>query len=147
MTDDKRQMDDMNTQVIADFRANDGVVEQAAGGFFAGKPVLILHNTGAKTGKLRLNPLVYATYNGSYVVAASKGGAPNHPHWFHNVRANPAVTVEVGTDRFPADATIVEDGPLRDELYAKLVAIMPQFATYETMTERRIPVVVLDRTT
>lgn len=146
MTEQKRQMDDINTQVIDDFRAKAGAVDEAVGGFFAGKPVLILHNTGAKTGKLRLNPLVYATHNGSYVVAASKGGAPNHPHWYLNVRANPDVTVEVGEERFSARATIVDDGPLRDELYAKLVSIMPdQFGKYETMTDRRIPVVVLDR--
>lgn len=146
LTDEKRQMDDMNTQVIEDFRANDGAVDVAAGGFFEGKPVLILHNAGAKTGKLRVNPLVYATHDGRYVVAATKGGAPNHPHWFLNVRANPAVTVEVGAEQFPAKATIVEDGPLRYELYAKLVAIMPdQFGRYEAMTDRRIPVVVLDR--
>ena len=140
-------MNDMNTQVIEDFRANAGAVDHALGGFFAGKPVLILHNTGAKTGELRMNPLVYAIHDGSYVVAATKGGAPNHPHWLLNVRANPHVTVEVGTERFPATATIVEDGPLRDELYAKLVTIMPdQFGTYEAMTDRVIPVVVLDRT-
>ncbi|MDJ0953610.1 MAG: nitroreductase family deazaflavin-dependent oxidoreductase [Acidimicrobiia bacterium] len=138
-------MSDFNTQVIEDFRANGGAVDVAANGFFKGKPVLILHNTGAKTGKVRLNPLVYATHNGSYVVAASKGGAPSHPHWFLNVRANPDVTVEVGTEEFPARATILEDGPLRDELYAKMVAIMGQFAKYETMTERRIPVVILER--
>lgn len=138
-------MSDFNTQVIEDFRDNGGTVDHAAGGFFAGKPVLILHTTGAKTGKLRLNPLVYATHDGSYVVAASKGGAPHHPHWLLNVRANPGVSVEVGTETFSATATVVEDGPLRDELYAKLVAIMDQFADYETKTDRRIPVVVLDR--
>jgi deazaflavin-dependent oxidoreductase (nitroreductase family) len=138
-------MDDINTPVIEEFRANSGVVDQAMGGFFKGKPLLILQNTGAKTGKLRTNPLVYANHHGSYVVAATKGGAPHHPHWFLNVRANPDVTVEVGAEQFPAKATIVADGPLRDELYAKLVAIMGQFADYETMTDRRIPVVVLDR--
>jgi deazaflavin-dependent oxidoreductase (nitroreductase family) len=139
-------MNDMNTQVIEDFRSNDGAVDVAAGGFFKGKPVLILHNTGAKTAKLRLNPLVYATHEGSYVVAATKGGSPNHPHWYLNVRANPEVTVEVGTETFPARATLIESGPLRDELYAKLVAIMPdQFGKYETITERVIPVVLLDR--
>ncbi len=130
-----------NQQVIEDFRANNGAV----GGFFAGKPVLILHNTGAKTGKQRLNPLVYATHNDRYVVAASKGGAPTHPDWFFNVRANPDVTVEVGTERFAAKATVIEDGPVRDELYVKLVAIMGQFAEYETKTDRRIPVIVLER--
>ncbi len=130
-----------NQQVIEDFRANNGAV----GGFFAGKPVLILHNTGAKTGTQRLSPLVYATHDDRYVVAASKGGAPAHPDWLFNVRANPDVTVEVGAERFPAKATIVEDGPHRDELYARLVAIMGQFAEYETKTDRRIPVVVLER--
>lgn len=140
------QVSDFNSEVIEDFRANDGAVDFAAGGFFEGKPLLILHNTGAKTGELRMNPLVYATHDGSYVVAATKGGAPSHPHWFLNVRANPDVTVEVGTERFPARATVVEDGALRDELYAKLVSIMPdQFGSYETMTDRRIPVVVLER--
>ncbi len=130
-----------NQQVIEDFRANNGAV----GGFFTGKPVLILHTTGAKTGKKRLNPLVYATHEDRYVIVASKGGAPTHPDWFFNVRANPDVTLEVGTERFPAKATIIEDGPVRDELYAELVAIMGQFAEYETKTDRRIPVVVLER--
>lgn len=140
------RVDDINKQVIDEFRANNGAVDVAMGGFFAGKPVLILHNTGARTGKLRLNPLVYATHESGYVVAATKGGAPTHPDWFFNVRANPDVTVEVGTEEFPAKATIVEDGPYRDELYAKLVAIMDQFADYETKTDRRIPVIVLERT-
>lgn len=139
-------VDDINKQVIEDFRANNGAVDAAMGGFFAGKPVLILHSTGAKTGKRRLNPLVYATLDGCYVVTASKGGSPNHPHWFLNVRAHPQVTVEVGTEKFPATATIVEDGPYRDELYAKLVAIMDQFADYETKTDRPIPVILLERT-
>ena len=139
-------MDDTNAPVIAEFRANGGAVDAAMGGFFKGKPLLILHHTGAKTGKLRTNPLVYANHDGSYVVAATKGGAQHHPHWFLNVRANPEVTVELGTERFPAKATVIEDGALRDELYAKLIAIMPdQFGKYETMTDRRIPIVVLNR--
>ena len=141
LTDVKQQMDDMNKRVIEDFRANDGRV----GGYFEGKPVLILHNTGAKTGQQRVNPLVYATHEGRYAVAATKGGAPTHPHWLLNVQANPDVTVEVGTETFPAKATIVEDGPARDELYGKLAAIMDQFAEYETKTDRRIPVILLDR--
>lgn len=139
-------VDDINKHVIDDFRSNEGTVDNAMGGFFAGKPVLILHNKGARTGKLRLNPLVYAIHGQSYVVAATKGGAPTHPDWFFNVRANSDVTIEVGEDKFPAKATIVEDGPYRDELYAKLVAIMHQFADYETKTDRLIPVIVLERT-
>ena len=137
-------MGNINDAVIEEFRANNGAVDVAMGGFFAGKPVLILHTTGAKTGMLRLNPLVYARHNGGYVVAATKGGSPHHPHWFLNVRANPDVTVEVGTEVFAARAMIVDDGPSRDELYAKLVAIMGQFAGYETKTDRRIPVIVLE---
>ncbi len=147
MSDDQRQQaNDMNRQVIEDFRANAGVVDNAVGGFFSGKPVLILHHTGAKTGQERLNPLVYATDGDSYLVAGSKGGAPSDPHWLLNVRANPDVTVEVGVEEFPATATVIDDGPRRDELYAKLVAVMDQFADYETMTDRRIPIVVLERT-
>lgn len=146
MSDQQQQADDMNRQVIDDFRANGGVVDNAVGGFFSGRPVLILHHTGAKTGQERLNPLVYATDGDSYLVAGSKGGAPSDPHWLLNVRANPNVTVEVGVEEFPATATIIGDGPRRDELYAKLVAVMDQFADYETMTERRIPIVVLERT-
>ncbi len=146
MSDQQQQADDMNRQVIQDFRANDGVVDNAVGGFFRGRPVLILHHTGAKTGQERLNPLVYATDGDSYLVAGSKGGAPSDPHWLLNVRANPDVTVEVGVEEFPATATIIDDGPRREELYAKLVAVMDQFADYETMTERRIPIVVLERT-
>ncbi len=145
MTIEKQQAAAINQQVIEDFRANGGAVDVAMGGFFVGKPVLILHTKGAKTGNQRLNPLVYATHDESYVVGATKGGAPNHPDWFFNVRANPEVTVEVGADTFPAKAIIVEDGPDRDELYGKLVAIMDQFAEYETKTDRRIPVVILER--
>ncbi len=113
---------------------------------FAGKPVLILHNTGARSGQTRLNPLVYATDDDRYVVAASKGGAPHDPHWLLNVRANPDVVIEVGSDRFPATATIIDQGPERDDLYQRLVAITDQFAEYERMADRTIPVVVLERT-
>jgi deazaflavin-dependent oxidoreductase (nitroreductase family) len=146
MSDQPQQANDMNRQVIEDFRANRGLVDNAVGGFFKDKPVLILHHTGAKTGRERLNPLVYATDGDSYLVAGSKGGAPSDPHWLLNIRANPDVTVEVGVDEFPATATVIDDGPRRDELYTKLVAVMDQFAEYETMTDRRIPIVVLERT-
>lgn len=146
MSDERQQADDMNRQVIEDFRANGGVVNNAVGGFFNDKSVLILHNTGAKTGQQRLNPLVYATDGDSYLVAGSKGGAPSDPHWLLNVRANPDVTVEVGVEEFSATAAVIDDGPRRDELYANLVAVADQFAEYERMTDRRIPIVVLERT-
>ena len=137
-------MTDMNSPVIEEFRANSGAVDESMGGFFKGKPLLLLNHTGAKSGMARTTPLVYAPHDGSYIVTASKGGADHHPHWFLNVRANPSVTIEVGAERLRARATIVEEGPDRDKLYAKMVAVMGQFADYEQKTDRRIPVVVLD---
>ena len=137
--------DDFNRPVIEEFRANNGAVDTAMGGVFAGQPILILHTTGAKTGKPRLNPLVYATDGERLIVSASKGGAPSHPDWLFNVRANPDVRVELSDETFRARAAIIENGPHRDELYARLAAIMEQFAHYETKTDRRIPVIVLER--
>jgi deazaflavin-dependent oxidoreductase (nitroreductase family) len=78
------------------------------------------------------------------VVAASKGGAPSDPHWLLNVRANPDVVVEVGSEQFPATAAVVDDGPRRDDLYARLIAIKDPFTEYERMTDRLIPVVTLE---
>ena len=84
-------MTDWNTQIIDEFRANDGKV----GGQFEGFPLLILHSTGAKSGLERLNPLAYRAVNGGYAVFGSKAGAPSHPDWFHNLVANPRASVEV----------------------------------------------------
>ena len=92
----------MNDQIIEEFRANGGKV----GGFFEGKPILLLHNTGAKSGAQRINPLVHATDGDNYVIAASKGGADSHPDWFYNVKANPDVLVEVERNRISAEAHI-----------------------------------------
>jgi len=130
-----------NDQVIDEFRANNGAV----GGAFAGRPLLLLHHEGARTGTVRVTPLVYAVDGRRYVVAASKGGHDFHPHWFLNVKANPHVTVELGSEVFPAKAAILESGPERDALYAKLGEILTNFVAYEEKTERTIPVVALER--
>src|ERR1700761_7677072 len=87
---------DFNTQVIEEFRANDGVV----GGVFEGKPLVLVHNVGAKSGKEYVTPLVYLDDDGRYLIFASKGGAPEHPGWFHNLKANPDATIEIGTEKF-----------------------------------------------
>lgn len=129
-----------NRQVIAEFRENGGKV----GGMFEGMPLLLLTTTGAKSGQPRLSPLAYTTDNGSMVIIASKGGAPTHPDWFHNIRANPSVTVETGTETFPASASIPE-GEERTRLYDQMAAQMPNFAEYQRNTTRQIPVVVLER--
>src|SRR5919106_3589239 len=89
---------EFNRNLIEEFRANEGKV----GGMFAGAPLLLLTTTGARSGLPRVAPLAYTTDNGRLVVIASKGGAPSHPDWYYNVRANPEVTVEVGADSFPA---------------------------------------------
>jgi hypothetical protein len=110
------EMNDFNAKVIEEFRANGGKV----GGQFEGAPLLLLTTTGAKT------------------------GAPTNPDWFHNLVAHPEVTVEVGAERFTADASVVE-GEERDRIYAAHAAANPGFAEYQEKTDRVIPVVALDR--
>ena len=100
----------MNKAIIEEFRNNDGVV----GGMFEGMPLLLLHHTGAKSGRERLNPLVYRTVDGRFVIFASKAGADTNPDWYHNVTANPNVTIEVGTDEIEAVAVELS-GDERDE--------------------------------
>ena len=134
-------MSDFNAQVIAEFRANDGKV----GGYFEGANMLLLHTTGAKSGKERVNPLVYAKDGDRMIVAASKGGAPTNPDWYYNLLAHPNATVEVGTDQFPVRATLVTEEPERSRLYAKMVAHRSGFAEYEDKTTRKIPAVLLEK--
>ena len=130
---------DWNASIIKEFRANGGKV----GGYFAGKPVLLLHHTGAKSGTTRVNPLMYRKEGDSYVVFASKGGAPTNPDWFHNVKANPTCKVEVGTESLEATARIA-DPEERARIYAKQVEEFPQFGEYAQQTSRTIPVIVLE---
>ena len=129
---------DFNTQIIDEFRANEGRV----GGMFEGMPLLLLHHTGAKSGKSRINPLAYLSDSGRYVVFASKAGAPTNPDWYHNLKAQPDVTIEVGTQK--RDAVAQEaTGEERDRLYRMMAEQAPQFGEYETKTSRVIPVVIL----
>jgi deazaflavin-dependent oxidoreductase (nitroreductase family) len=130
---------DFNQQIIDDFRANAGVV----GGFFEGKPVVLLHHTGAKSGAKRVSPLMYTTDGDRVVIFASKGGAPTNPDWFHNLRANPDTEIEIGTERRAVRAVEVT-GADRDRLWEKQKAEYPQFAEYEQATTRTIPVIALE---
>ena len=129
-----------NRKLIEEYRANGGKVS----GIFAGAPLLLLTTTGARTGQSRVVPLAYTTDNGRWVVIASKGGAPTHPDWSHNVRANPEVTVEVGTETFPARAAI-PTGAERQRLFDRVAAQMSNFAEDQRNTTRQIPVVLLER--
>jgi len=129
-----------NQALIAEFRANDG----RTSGPFANAPLLLLTTTGAKSGQPRTTPLVYSTDGDRFVVIASKGGAPTHPDWYHNLVATPEATIELGAERFQARATIPE-GPEHDRLFNQQAALMPNFAEYQKNTSRKIPVVVLER--
>jgi deazaflavin-dependent oxidoreductase (nitroreductase family) len=128
-----------NAQIIAEFRANGGIV----GGRFAGGTLLLLHTVGARSELGRINPLVYVTDRHRYVVAASKGGAATHPDWYFNLQARPDVQLEVGVETIRARAAF-PIGAERDELYSKLTARYPFFAGYQEGTSRIIPVVTLD---
>lgn len=132
---------EFNLKLMEEFRANGGKVK----GRFDGFPVVILTTTGAKSGQQLSTPLVY-TKDGDdqYVIIASMGGAPKHPAWYHNIVANPGVTLEVGTEKFDATAEVVES-PDRERLYAAQAAMMPAFNDYEKNTTRRIPVIRMTR--
>jgi len=129
---------DYNQKNIDEFRANAGKV----GGRFEGKTLLLLHTTGAKSGKERINPVAYVRDGENYVVIASKGGAETHPDWYYNILAHPRLSVEVGTETFDVQAKIAEE-PERTRLYNKMVETMSAFDTYRRKTERVIPVIVL----
>lgn len=132
-------MSDWNDGVIAEFRANEGRV----GGYFEGAPMILLHHIGAKSGTVRVTPLVYFPQDdGSMLVVASKGGAPTNPDWYHNVLANPRFEVEVGTRTFTVDAAELSPQE-RAKHWPLIVAERPGFGEYETKTSRVIPVLRL----
>lgn len=132
-------VNDWNKTIIDEFRANGGRV----GGNFEGAPLLLLHTTGAKSGQERINPMMYQDLGGSIAVFASMAGAPNNPAWFHNLVANPDVTVEIGTETKAFRARVAEPSE-REPIWTKQKADYPGFADYESKTDRVIPVVILD---
>ena len=132
-------MSDWNAAIIDEFRARGGKV----GGQFEGAPLLILHTTGAKSGQERVTPLVYQPVGDALAIFGSKGGAPTNPDWYHNVVANPKVTVEVGTETLERTARVAE-GDERERIWSAQKQLMPGFAEYEANTTRQIPVVILD---
>jgi deazaflavin-dependent oxidoreductase (nitroreductase family) len=130
---------DWNRRIIDEFRANGGKV----GGNFAGAPLLLLHTVGARSGKERVNPMMYRDLgDGRVAVFATKAGAPTHPDWYHNLVANAYVSAEIGTGTrlFRADTAT---GRERESIWAEQKHDYPGFAQYEAMTEREIPVVIL----
>lgn len=133
-------MRDWNKGIIEEFRANGGKV----GGNFEGKPLLLLHHVGARTGTDRVSPLIYQTVDNGFAVFASKGGADHHPGWFHNLKTNPETSVEVGTEVIDVRARVAA-GDEHDRIWTKQKQDFSFFADYERKTARdMIPVVVLE---
>jgi deazaflavin-dependent oxidoreductase (nitroreductase family) len=105
---------------------------------------VLLTTIGARSGQPRVSPLTYTTDGDRWVLIASKAGAEHHPAWYHNIVANPDVTLEVGDERFPARAEVAT-GAERERLFQERIAVMPRFGRYRELTSREIPVVVISR--
>lgn len=138
---DAKKALEFNARNIAEFRSNGGKL----GGPFEGAPVLLLTTTGAKSGQPRTSPMMYLPEGDQIFVFASNEGKDNHPSWYHNLRANPSATVEIGTETFPVTATEIT-GAEHDRLYAIQSERYPGFAEYRERTDRVIPVIELIRT-
>lgn len=134
-----RNPNERKRAIIDEFRANAGKV----GGNFANAYMLLLSHKGAKTGEPRINPLMYLPDGKRYLVFASMGGAPKNPNWYHNLVANPNVSIEVGTQRVNVRAVVIT-GAEHDELYDRMAKAFPQFAEYQKRTTRKIPVIALE---
>ena len=132
-------MSDWNTTIIEEFRQNDGKV----GGNFAGRPLLLLHHKGARTGAERVSPLAYQQLEDGWAVFASKAGADTNPAWLHNLIANPETRVEIGAETIEVRARLA-DPDEREPIWERQKQAVPVFAGYEEKTSRIIPVVVLE---
>lgn len=129
-----------NVVVNTLYRASGGKL----GGRMQGAPVLLLTTTGKRSGKKRTTPLLYLEDGGALAIVASKGGAPAHPAWFHNLRANPEVEVEVGRRRETRRARVAS-AEERERLWPRLVELYGSYASYQEKTTREIPVVLLEK--
>lgn len=109
-----------------------------------GRPVVLLTMRGARSGALRKVPLMRVERGGAYAAVASRGGAPTHPQWFHNLLADPRITLQDGTQSWPAVARLLE-GAERDQWWERCVAAFPTYADYARKAERTIPVFLIER--
>jgi deazaflavin-dependent oxidoreductase (nitroreductase family) len=138
---DAIDFDEMNRQVISEFRATGG----KASGMFEGKPLVLVHHVGAKSGVERIAPLVPYVDGSRIFVFASKGGSDTNPDWYHNLVANPHTVAELGSETFAVTVRVLT-GDERDEIYSRQSAVEPQFAEYQRTAARLIPVLELQRT-
>ncbi|MFD2419099.1 nitroreductase/quinone reductase family protein [Amycolatopsis pigmentata] len=148
-----------NERIIAEVRANGGYAAWSSEEDFAagrpvppripgfderGMPLILVHHTGAKTGRERVSPLFYQPVGDGWAVFGTHGGSPRHPVWYANLMANPQATVEVGAERVQVVARLAQ-GAERQRIWAKEIALVPGFADFEAAAGRQIPVVVLER--
>ena len=131
---------EFNRKVIEEFRANGGKV----GGTYANRDLLLLTTTGAKSGREYTTPLAYLRDGDRIVIIASFAGGPRNPDWYYNLLAHPTVTVELGRERFAAQATVTS-GEERQRLFDQQARLVPHFAEYQRKTSRQIPVIALRR--
>ena len=133
---------DYNAAIIAEFSATGG----HPGGDWAGTPMILIHHVGARSGIERVTPLGYFPLGGDrFAVVASSGGSPHHPDWYHNLKANPVITAEVGAETLTVVAEELDDDA-RAELWPKLVARFPTVGKYQATTTRQFPVFILTAT-
>ncbi len=137
---EQHDLKEWDRQVIAEFRANGGIL----GGPLAGAPVLLLTTTGAKSGQRHTCPLVYLSEGGNIYIFAGNRGAPTNPAWYHNLVAHPDVTVEVGPEKFEARA-IVLDSEESERLGKVQVQKIPELASLMEKMARKVPAVLLER--
>ena len=141
MTNSALSASEYNTKIIEEFRANEGRL----GGEWAGTTVILVHHFGARSGIERVTPLgCFVLGDGRFAIVASNGGSPRHPDWYHNLRAHPRITVEVGAETFTAVAEELDD-TARAELWPRLIARYPTLAQHQAKTTRQVPVFVLTR--
>jgi deazaflavin-dependent oxidoreductase (nitroreductase family) len=132
---------DYNTKIIEEFRATGGRV----GGPWAGITLILIHHTGAKSGIERVSPVAYSLRGEDrFAIWAANGGSPAHPNWYYNLKAEPRIKVEVGTQTFTVLAEELDD-TARAELWPKLAAQYPQLGETQARTSRQIPVFLLTR--
>jgi deazaflavin-dependent oxidoreductase (nitroreductase family) len=130
-----------NDRIVREFRAHAGQV----GGEWAGTPLILVHHVGARSGTERVTPLgCFPLDDGRYAVAASSGGSPHPPAWYHNLKAHPSITVEVGAETFTAVAQELDDAA-RAELWPTMVARHPTLGQHQARITRQVPVFVLTR--
>jgi F420H(2)-dependent quinone reductase len=137
----------MSAAHVTLFRATRGRLGgtyRGGGAWAAGVPACLLTTKGNKTGKPRTRPLVYLPDGDNVIVAASRGGTPQHPHWYLNIQANPEVLIETRREGRRRMRTRTAEGEEREDLWARLVAMHPEYGRYETWTDRVIPVVVCE---